>query len=178
MRTAFWAASLLFIATPACPAPTNELTLPLGGLLRASTQGNATRFEWRSPSGRRGVLRALRDDHVAPRAPVARLELVAQPHSSVILLTETYPSKPGGMSYCQAGEERFLRVLTANGKLEETFRLKIASCRENLELSDPGLEWDPGSATLRIHWLPVPAVPDKPTIRTIRFTPEGKPAES
>jgi hypothetical protein len=106
------------------------------------------------------------------------LELVAQPHSSVILLTETYPSKPGGMSYCQAGEERFLRVLTANGKLEETFRLKIASCRENLELSDPGLEWDPGSATLRIHWLPVPAVPDKPTIRTIRFTPEGKPAES
>jgi hypothetical protein len=63
-----------------------------------------------------------------------------------LLMVDTYNSLPGGMSYRQAGEESFLRVVsTTSGTPEETTRVKLSSCRQNIELGASGLEWRPGS---------------------------------
>jgi hypothetical protein len=62
------------------------------------------------------------------------------------------------LSYCQAGEEQFLRVIsTAGEKAFQTFVTKLSSCRETLELAEPGLEWNEPSSSLQIHWLTGPS---------------------
>jgi hypothetical protein len=34
-----------------------------------------------------------------------------------------------------------------------TLRVKIASCWQEIELADPGVEWSPADSTLKVHWL-------------------------
>jgi hypothetical protein len=98
-----------------------------------------------------------RDATVAPAAP-PKVTLVADLPARAVIITDTYPSLAGGLSYCQAGEEQFLRVIsTASEKPVQTFVTKLASCRENLELADPGLEWNEPSSSLQIHWLTGPS---------------------
>jgi hypothetical protein len=58
---------------------------------------------------------------------------------------------------------------------EETFRAKVESCRNNVELTPPGIEWLPESLTLRIHWLLPPDRKGMPEVRTIRLGPDGRP---
>lgn len=72
--------------------------------------------------------------------------------------------------YCQAGEERFLRILRleASGP-QETLRLKLASCWQEIELREPGVEWSSGDATLRVHWLFGPSRQLKPEELTLRL---------
>jgi hypothetical protein len=75
---------------------------------------------------------------------------------------------------CQAGEERFLRVIAFEGDRPlESITTKIASCRDDIELGDPGLEWDASTATVRINWLAGPT--GVPEVRTIRIGPDGRP---
>jgi hypothetical protein len=77
------------------------------------------------------------------------------------------------MSYCQAGEELFLRVVSVSAATAlETSTTKIASCRDNLELGDRGVEWDPATSTIRIHWLSGPE--QKPEVRTLRIGADGR----
>jgi hypothetical protein len=175
MRTAFWA-NLLFLILTSCAVANNPIALPSGGSLRASAKGAKTVFELRSAQGARASVQVERDGTVAPKSAPREVRIVGEVKPSVVVLVDSYPSVPGGMSYCQAGEERFLRVLSfADGKPEETFRLKVESCRDNLELASPGIEWRPESSTLAIHWLLGPTTKGKPEERTIRLSPEGKP---
>lgn len=48
-------------------------------------------------------------------------------------------------------------------------RIKLASCRQNIELGSPGLEWRPESSTLDIEWLSGPTKPGEPAELTLRI---------
>jgi len=37
------------------------------------------------------------------------------------------------------------------------YSTKVASCRDTIELADPGVEWEGPASTLRIHWLTAPS---------------------
>jgi hypothetical protein len=79
------------------------------------------------------------------------------------------------MSYCQAGEEQFLRVIAlADPPPRETLRIKTASCRGNIELASPGIAWSAQTRTLRIDWLFGPTTPGQAESREIRFGADGR----
>jgi hypothetical protein len=68
-------------------------------------------------------------------------------------------------------------VLTVDEhRLRETLRLKLASCRENVELASNGLQWTPDSATLSIRWLVAPGTDQQQTTRAYRIDSSGEPA--
>ena len=105
--------------------------------------------------------------------PPSRVAVLGEIRDVTVVLIDTYASLSGGMSYCQAGEERFLRVVPlARGDLSDVATIKIASCRENLELADGGVQWDSPTRTIRIHWLAGPH--GKPEVRTVRIGADGR----
>lgn len=71
-----------------------------------------------------------------------------------VILVDTYLSRSGGMSYCQAGEEQFLRVISVGvwGAIESA-RVKLTSCIQGIELQEPGLQLEADRSTLYIKWL-------------------------
>jgi hypothetical protein len=104
------------------------------------------------------------------------VKVVAEVSGSALILTDTYVSLPGGMSYCQAGEERFLRIIAISGKKPvETYHVKIESCRDNVELASPGIQWSSETKRLDIHWLSAPGEAGKPRDLTLRIGADGKP---
>jgi hypothetical protein len=123
------------------------ITLASGGTLRYSTERNSTRVELR-PSKAQVLL--PRDETIAPGSPVQGFELLAQKPSGVYVITDRYASRPGPMSYCQSGQEQFVRVLKRSRGLRQTFSRKVQSCRSNLELGPAGVSWDNASSTLTI----------------------------
>jgi hypothetical protein len=126
-------------------------------VLGARTLNGQTELDLQTGRLRR-PLTLKRDDTVAPDASPLRVNVVADLPGRALILTDAYPSLSGGLSYCQAGEEQFLRVISiVNGGAAQTFVTKIASCRGNLELSDQALQWDPSTSTLQIHWLSGPS---------------------
>jgi hypothetical protein len=140
------------------PQPTRGhiLPLPSGGTLRYITQGSRTLVEIRPPRGA-GVKTQLllrRDETVAPGSRVQSFELLGEKPGGIYLISDGYASRSGPMSYCQAGKEQFVRVLArkrgSKASLQETFSLKVASCRSNLELGPAGVSWDGGSSTLLV----------------------------
>jgi hypothetical protein len=138
----------LAIAAVALAGPRGHvIPLASGGTLRYSTQRNRTLIEIRPAKAQ--VLLG-RDETVAPGSPVLALELLAQKPEGVYVITDRYASRPGPMSYCQAGQEQFVRVLARARGLHETFSLKVQSCRSNLELGPAGLSWDNASSTLTV----------------------------
>jgi hypothetical protein len=167
MRIAFWISALLALSS--CTAEQS----PGPSTVTARTANAQTEIEIRT-GGVRRVLDVARDDTVPPDAQPARTDIVGEIPKVAIVVADTYPSVPGGMSLCQAGEERFLRVISlTKNEPEETLRLKLASCRENVELSSPGVQWAQDSGTVSINWLAGPGG-DAET-RSIRIGPDGKP---
>jgi hypothetical protein len=132
------------------------LALASGGTLHYSTQHNRTLVEIRPAkgAGEKTQVRLSRDETVAPGSRVLAFELLAEKPPDVYLVTDRYASLPGPMSYCQAGQEQFVRVLVRapglKGGLHETFSSKVESCRSNLELGPAGLSWDSASSTLTV----------------------------
>ena len=181
MRTMFFVRTalglLLFAGTAGAGGQAGEvLNLASGGAMTYSTQAGNTRLELSTASGTRYQASLARDATVAPQSPPANLKIVGEMKGPKFILIDTYASIPGGMSYCQAGEERFLRVLVVSGKqLQETLRMKLESCRDNLELGSPGIEWQSGTSTLKIDWLQGPSTKGKAEARTIRISETGKP---
>ena len=55
------------------------------------------------------------------------------------------------------------------GGPEETLRIKLASCRQNIELTDPGVEWLEASSTLSVHWLLGPSTRAQAEGMTLRI---------
>jgi hypothetical protein len=170
-------ALLLVIFACASTHADDSVLLSSGGSIHYSTENSKTRLDIRIPTGMRYALSVARDSTVSPKAKPTGVKVVGEIKGSVIILVDTYPSVPGGMSYCQAGEERFLRIISISTKRpKETFRVKLESCRDNLELASPGIEWVPESSTLHIHWLLGPAGKGTPEERTILIGPDGRPA--
>src|ERR1700683_1926762 len=113
MRMPYWVSALAvsawFGGAPAA-APQGQLALPSGGSIAYSAAGSKTRFDIQTKSGRRYEVNVERDSMVSPKAQPATAKLVGEVADKALILTDTYPSVPLGLGYCQAGEERFLRV--------------------------------------------------------------------
>ena len=171
----YWASALALAALCAA-APPGKVALPSGGSVSYSSAGSQTRLEIRAKGGRKYEVRVERDATVAPDTSPDQVQVVAEIAGKTLILTDGYPSIPLGMQYCQAGEEQFLRVITlAGGRASETLHLKLASCRDNLELADPGFEWNREADSLRIHWLAGPEKKGASEERTIHIGSSGKP---
>jgi hypothetical protein len=126
-------------AVSAC-VPPNALDVP-GAFVDIAT-----------PSGKQVRIPVERDEYVRADAGFD-VQVLAEVGSSLAVI-DTYLSRPGGASYCQAGEERFLRILRLDDAGPQvTLRLKLASCWQDIELTDAGVEWSPADSTLRVHWL-------------------------
>ena len=165
MRTKFWA-SLLLLAASCTAASAATLTLPSGKRISYSAGSGCTRYIIPLAGKARSTLCLQRDASVAKDAAAKSIRLVAEVPNVALVVTETDASIPGGMSYCQAGEEVFLRVIALKGRqAKQTYQQKLASCRQDVELADPGLSWSPESRTLSIHWLSPPTgIPDSLTL--------------
>jgi hypothetical protein len=174
MRTRYWVNALALTGIVATPQ--GQISLPSGGVIQYSSAAPRTRFEIDSKDGKRYVATVDRDATVSPKTEPSKVELIGEVPNKSLILSDSYVSAPLGMHYCQAGEERFLRIFTlTNGGARQTLKLKLASCRENIELADPGLEWNPGSEVLQIHWLQGPSNKGEMENRTIRIGSSGKP---
>src|SRR6185369_12194967 len=116
------------------------ISLVGGGSFRVSTVGGWTQVEIRREGGRE-ILRLERDATVAPVSQPSRVQLIGEIPAAAIILVDTYPSVPGGMSLCQAGEESFLRIISLRRRPAiATLRVKLGSCRDDIELVSPGVD--------------------------------------
>lgn len=151
---------------------------PTGTLISVSASSVKTRFAIRDQAGNTNVIWLTRDTTVAPKTQPARVKIVGEIKGVAIIFVDTYPSMPGGMSYCQSGEEQFLRIISiAKNPAKETFRVKTTSCRDNIELASPGIEWTAPSSTLHIHWLMGPVTKGKPEEKFLRIKSDGQPEQ-
>ena len=171
-RNAFWVSAGL-AALSACgpsraslpPANTSGQPWPPS----PAVQADSRKVEIRTQSGATYSASFDVDGTVAPGASPTDIKIVAELQGT-LLIVDTYASLPGGMSYCQAGEESFLRVVsTVSGVPEETTRVKLNSCRQNIELGSPGPEWQPDTSTLKLRWLSGPGTRGVPAELTLRI---------
>lgn len=179
MRTTFFASTLLLaLACVAAAAPQAQQTVvsPARTSIRYSARNSRTRFVIRTRAGESYSLLVKRDATISPAAAPSSVQVIGEINGSLIIIADTYPSISGGLSYCQAGEERFLRVISLTAKRPvERVKLKLESCREGLELDATGIEWLSQSLTLRVHWLSGPTTSGAPEVRTISLTRPGIP---
>jgi len=174
MQIAFWASTLL-LATIGLAAAYRPMAVSAGNSISYAGESSKTQLEFRTRDGARYIVSAERDSTVSPNVKPSDIAVVGEVQGSVVILIDTYPSIPGGLAYCQAGKERFLRVISISKKPpEETIRVKLASWRDNIELASPGIEWLPESSTLHIHWLLGPATRQKREELTVRIGSGGK----
>ena len=188
MRIACWASVAALLALAGCtgdaggdvaerPARDTATSAPAatpGAMptVTARTEDGATRLDIRTAAGATHTLTVTRDSTVAPTAEPSPPALVGTLGDSVLVLSDTYASIPGGMSFCQAGEERFLRVIAlTSGGARESHQTKLASCRTEIELAEEGLTWNPDSALVRVHWLTGPA--GSTEVRTLHIAADG-----
>ena len=175
MRISFWV-SLLIVATGLSAPAQGPVPLASGKLLTSAASGDRTVFSIPKPAGGKFKLSVSRDTTVAKGARPVSVKLVAEIPNSILIVSDVYSSISGGLGYCQAGKETFLRVISISGKLPvETFRVNLESCRENIELASPGVNWRAQSRTLEIHWLSAPGSVGKSEDRAVIIGPEGKP---
>lgn len=124
-----------------------------GGSIAYETHGSKTTLSITTTEGKHYKIDLSRDSNVAKNAAPRALSLIGQLDASVLILTDSYPSIAGGLEYCEAGEEKFLRVISlARKEAVQTYHTKLESCRQNITLADPGVEWDADQQTLAIHW--------------------------
>ncbi|MET0384609.1 MAG: hypothetical protein ABW321_01560 [Polyangiales bacterium] len=179
MRTTCWAASLLWVFSglacapqPSAPRPVTppRSAAAVEGKVSSATHAGTTVL--RIERGAQPVDVAVeRDASVAAETPAARVDVIGWTDQAVVVV-DTYPSVPGGMSLCQAGEERFLRVVALSERSARlTQSLKLESCRQSIELQAPPA-WDAQRRTLDLRWLQPHPVLDRNAL-TIRFDTRG-----
>jgi hypothetical protein len=172
-RNAFWVSAGLAALSACSPSRANLPPVNTGSEAPRpplpAAQADSKKIEIRTQRGATYSASFDVDGTVAPGAHPTDIKIVAELEGT-LLIVDTYASLPGGMSYCQAGEESFLRVVsTVSGVPEETTRIKLSSCRQNIELGSPGLEWQPGSSTLQLRWLSGPGTRGVPAQLTLRI---------
>ena len=155
------------------PAPPAKATT-----VSAHTEQGRTVLTWKNANGVSRFLALSRDSTVAPATEPSGATITGEIADSVLVIVDSYPSTPGGMSFCQAGTERFLRVLAiATAQPVETYRVKLASCLGNIELGADSTSWDAGKSQLRIYWLLGPSGAHGPESKTLRVSGDGRVQE-
>lgn len=174
MRIACWT-SVLFSA--ACTGNNDKARVTehaRSSVVTAHTDHGRTVLDIRS-GGASHVLAVARDTTVASNAAPMGATVVGEIAGKVVVVADNYPSVAGGMSYCGAGVERFLRVLSiAPTPPVETYRLKLASCRENIELASDSILWQSDSAALRVHWLAGPNATHATQVMMLQIGNDGR----
>lgn len=170
MRIAFWASAFLLASLAAQAA---ERAVTASGLsVSAASVGKDAQFSVTSSDGRVRKLSLGRDAAVSRTAKNADVAVIGEVPGQLLIVTDAYPSQAKGLSRCQAGEERFLRVIgLAEGSAREVLSAKVASCLDNLELADPGLTWSASTGTLDVKWLAGPPTERRPASLTLTLTP-------
>ena len=135
------------------------VSFPGGGGISAITRANRTVFTIESPGKAPARVAVSLDESVALDSN-PELKLIGQASTNVLIVTDSYYSRPGSMSYCKAGKEEFLRVLTLGSSPRQTLHVKLQSCRGNIELTEPGVIWNRASGILEINWLGNPSAAD------------------
>lgn len=82
------------------------------------------------------------------------VEVVAR-RGDRVLVIDGWASKPQGMSRCQAGRERWLRLIDLAGR-RELFSKLVESCLHDVEPGNPVATWPDGSDTIRVDLLSEP----------------------
>ena len=173
MRIVYLASAILLACAVAAPQSRKPRGSQAASITAAAKQSQ-TQLLIRTRIGKHYSLLVTRDSTIAPSVKPTTVKIVGDIDGQTIIVTDVYPSIPGGMSYCQAGEESFLRVISLTAKPpRETLKLKLESCRGNLELDSGGIEWLPQTRTLRIHWLTGPGGNGAPEVREINLTSKG-----
>ncbi|MDQ6611262.1 MAG: hypothetical protein M3Y64_02425 [Gemmatimonadota bacterium] len=169
MQIVCWA-SLLGVACTGSNKPAEHVQ---ASVVTAHTERGRTALDVRR-EGASHVLTVDRDTTVARGAAPMGATVLGEIAGKVVVMADNYPSIAGGMSYCGAGVERFLRVvsITATPPVE-TYRVKLASCRENIELAADSMSWQADSAVLRVHWLAGPGATHGVQVTTLRIAPDG-----
>jgi hypothetical protein len=140
----------------------------------AHTEAGRTVLSWTNAGGVSQSIAVTRDTTVHPATEPSGAAVVGEIPDSALVIIDSYPSIPGGMSYCQSGAERFLRVLSISGAQPvETYRVKLASCLGNIELGADSTAWDAGSAQLHINWLIGPGAAHAAESKTLRIRGDG-----
>lgn len=181
MRIACWASTLALggAGLAACTRDTGRSAVraPVANVtaITARTDSGRTVLTWAGAAGASRSVIVSRDSTVAPSALPMGASVAGEIPDSVLVVVDSYPSRPGGMSYCQAGVERFLRVLSiAAAHPVETYRVKLASCTGNIELASDSTAWNAAASELRIHWLSGPNAAHAPDSATLRITGDGR----
>ncbi len=170
MRTACWVSALLLVG--GCAGLDSGDVSRAAVEVSAHTESGRTRMELRRDGAGLGAVTLERDRTVASDAEPAAVDVVGAVPGVAVAVADRYPSAPGALSFCQAGDEQFLRVLSYAGVTPaQTLSLKVASCRDNLELADPGLEWVAASSMVRVHWLTGPN--GAPEVRAFQISADG-----
>jgi hypothetical protein len=93
------------------------------------------------------------------RGSFDRATLIGEIPGKVVLLSDTYGSRPhGGSHECGAGEETFLRVVALDAPLRETITIRVESCWLTYELEGDGIDWIASQRLVRIFLI----TPDDP----------------
>jgi hypothetical protein len=178
MRIACCISTLILVAACGSPPPAGEpqsATVP-GPPTPAPTTPTAApptaRIEFPTTHGPLAV-DVETDATVAAGTAAHRVETIGELAGRFVVVVDRYPSVPGGLSMCQAGEESFVRIVALGAaRPRATFTAKIGSCLQNIELADPGLEWRGETATLRIEWLSNAA--GMPETQELVISPDGR----
>jgi hypothetical protein len=91
------------------------------------------------------------DPTVSANTPAKRVEVVGWTDAAVIV-SDRYASLAQGMSLCQAGQERFLRVISLTEPPKLAVTTKLESCLQNIELVEP-LSYDATTRMLSGAWF-------------------------
>ena len=171
-RSASVGLSLCLALLVACgPPPVANPPASVDGVTASVVDKRATLHIARA--SRQFELAAPLDETVTPGAAPARVDVLGWTARAVIV-ADSYASASPGMSLCQAGHERFLRIV-ALGEAQATlvFTTKLESCRENIELAEP-LRLSGDARTLNATWLePHPQIHEATLI--VRFDDDGLP---
>lgn len=177
MPTLFWASLLLLACSSAFSGAEPELSVR--GELAAPGQ---TRLSF--SAGAQTPLRLLvsRDEHVPAQAKPGKVQVLGVVNGAVAVLIDSYPSSLVPLSNCGAGRERFLRVVRMlPAPAKETLRLKLESCRENIDLDREadggGIRWLPETSELRLAWSAGPVSKLGPESRRLQISPDGSVKE-
>jgi len=76
---------------------------------------------------------------------------------NLALVMDSYASRPQGMSRCQAGFERYVRLIDLAARAER-FAKRAESCLRDVVPGDPPATWSPDGRKLTVNLLSEPSV--------------------
>lgn len=142
MRIACWVSFVVAAALHCAPAAIE------------AKEAHSVNLTFADSSGASYTLRVIPDQFTAPGVAEYEVQVIAQKATSRFVIVDSFASRPGPMSMCQAGFERTLRVVrVSRGVASQISQLKVASCHTGLQLAEQPFEWRANTSTVTIRWL-------------------------